>query len=217
MSRPDLLVIRHGETQWNRDGRLQGRQDQPLTLNGVRQAMAVAATLRPVVAGMSDPVFWVSPLGRARQTASLLADSWGEPFAGFRADERVVELSYGRWEGMTHAEFSAEYPKAFAAFEADRWQVPPPGGETWAALTQRLAAWLEELDGSRPHVLVTHSGCLRALRGIYTGAPQAEILAYREPQTTAYRLTAAGEEAIAVPERLLAENGCEGSGRTVAF
>lgn len=64
---PTLLVIRHGETQWNVAGRLQGSRDTPLTVNGVRQAQAVAVRLSETVADLADAAFWVSPLGRARQ------------------------------------------------------------------------------------------------------------------------------------------------------
>ncbi|MEW9807660.1 histidine phosphatase family protein [Mesorhizobium sp. ZMM04-5] len=214
---PTLLVVRHGETQWNVAGRLQGRLDTPLTVNGMRQALAVAARLAPAVAELEDPVFWVSPLGRARQTASILADIWSMPFAAFAEDPRLAERSYGAWEGMTLDEVEQDLPDQHRGNAADPWCYRMPAGETRTEHTDRLAGWLAALDTDRPHVAVTHSGCLRALRGLYTGAARDVILAYREPQTAAFLLTAGKEAQLDAPVALLRALGCDGEGRTVAI
>ena len=90
-----------------------------------------------------------------------------------------------------------------------------PGGESRTVLSGRLLAWLRTLDRDRPHVAVTHSGCLRALRGLYTRASRDEMLAYREPQTAAFFLTDRNERLFDVSPGLLRAFGCEGEGRTV--
>lgn len=212
---PTLLVIRHGETQWNVAGRLQGSRDTPLTANGVRQAQAVAVRLSETVAGLSDTAFWVSPLGRARQTASIFADIWSLPFECFGEEPLLAERCYGVWEGRLHSEIERDLPEQHDAHMYDPWDYSMPGGESRTMLTERLLAWLRTLDRNRPHVAVTHSGCLRALRGIYTRASPAEILAYREPQTSAFLLSAGSEHMLSVPTATLHAFGCEGEGRTV--
>ncbi|MGX5722402.1 histidine phosphatase family protein [Shinella zoogloeoides] len=212
---PTLLVIRHGETQWNVAGRLQGSRDTPLTVNGVRQAQAVAVRLSETVADMTDAAFWVSPLGRARQTASILADIWSLPFERFAEAPLLAERCYGVWEGRLHGEIERDLPEQYDAHAADPWDYSMPGGESRTALAERLREWLRSLDQSRPHVAVTHSGCLRALRGIYTAASPAEILAFREPQTSAFLLSESTERMLGVPKATLSAFGCEGEGRTV--
>lgn len=212
---PTLLVIRHGETQWNVAGRLQGSRDTPLTVNGVRQAQAVAVRLSETVADLADAAFWVSPLGRARQTASILADIWSLPFERFAEEPLLVERCYGAWEGRLHGEIERDLPEQYDAHAADPWDYSMPGGESRTALTERLRAWLRSLNQTRPHIAVTHSGCLRALRGIYTAASPMEILTYQEPQTSAFLLNGGAEYMLTVPRATLYAFGCEGEGRSV--
>ncbi|MCK5930955.1 MAG: histidine phosphatase family protein [Fulvimarina manganoxydans] len=214
---PEMLVIRHGETQWNVEGRLQGHGDSPLTLNGVRQTFAVAATLHAQLPDLAAARLWVSPLGRARQTASILAGAWDIPFDRFQVEPALAERSFGLWEGLTLAEVEANFPQDFAHHARDPWRYAIAGGETRAAFTSRLENWLATLEPSMSHVLVVHSGCLRALRGIVTGADRETILAYREPQTTALHLAEGRERLIDIEPALLGLFGCHGPGRTVAI
>lgn len=212
---PDIFVIRHGETQWNVAGRLQGRQNTPLTVNGTRQAIAVGLRLAERIGQRSKVKYWTSPLGRAEQTASILADTWHISFDSFERDAALVERAYGDWEGLSHAAIETERPDQYVAYSADRWDYAMPNGESQSALTARLSGWMNALDGDTTHVVVTHSGCLRALRGIYTNAARETVLGYREPQTTAVLLAAGGETLLDVPPAMLSVLGCEGQGRTV--
>ncbi|MFK0274360.1 histidine phosphatase family protein [Ensifer sp. NPDC090286] len=213
---PSLILIRHGETQWNVAGRLQGRKDTPLTANGVRQALAVGLRLAERIAEEDKNLtFWVSPLGRARQTASILADTWSIPFDRFAEAAALAERSYGAWEGLAHDEIERDLVDQYEAHSADPFDYSMPGGESRTALAARLEAWLDTLDRGRRHVVVTHSGCLRALRGIYTAASRDEILAYREPQTASFLLSSGRETMLDVPLNILRALGCDGAGRTV--
>lgn len=215
-SYPQILLIRHGETQWNRHRRLQGRMDAPLTLNGTRQCLAVATAAEAHLRSLSpNPRFWVSPLGRARQTASILADCWGIEFERFVEAPEIAERAYGAWEGSTLNEVKAEKPGEFDAYAADTWGYRVPGGESKDELFARIKAWLDRLDQRQAHVVVTHSGCFRALRALYTNAPRAVIDAYREPQTTAFLLQPAGEKEIVPAAALLRTCGVEGAGYSV--
>lgn len=212
---PNLILIRHGETQWNVAGRLQGRQDTPLTANGVRQALAVGLGLSERIAALGQVAFWVSPLGRARQTASILSDIWSVSFERFAHDDALVERAYGVWEGRSRDEIKRDLPDQYHAHTADPLDYAMPQGESRTMLTNRLSTWLSRLDHHQTHVVITHSGCLRALRGIYSGASQETVMAYREPQTASFLLAPGLETQIDVPASILREFGCEGEGRTV--
>lgn len=218
---PPILLIRHGETQWNRQGRLQGRRDAPLTLNGVRQCLAVATTVDPHLRGLTgnawagDACFWVSPLGRARQTASILADYWQIAFDRFIEAPDIVERAYGAWEGSTLNQVETDRPEEFRQHTTDPWRYRVPGGESKNELFARIESWLEGLDRRQAHVIVTHSGCFRAIRALCTRASHDAIAAYREPQTTAFLLQAGNETEIAPSASRLEEFDVEGTGHTV--
>ena len=210
-----VLIIRHGETQWNLQGKLQGRLDTPLTLNGVRQAMAIAVQHKSFIQETQDIQFWVSPLGRAKQTASILADLWEVPFSYFKEIPALAERGYGCWEGLSQEEIKATRAQEFESNSRDPWNFAMEGGESRAKLANRLHEWVEELSADSLHVAITHSGCLRSLRGLYTGVSLDVQLGYNEPQTTAVLLCEGREELIDVPSAVLTDFGCQGRGRTV--
>jgi probable phosphoglycerate mutase len=207
---PDLFVIRHTETQWNRQGRLQGQGDSPLTLDGIRQALAVGVTTASRLPVGDATRFWVSPLGRAMQTASILADVWGMPFSTFTVEPALVEMDFGQWEGRTLEEVALTRPDDFRQYRSDPWNYCVPDGESREMLSTRVQCWVSALDASVPHVVVTHRGCARTLRGLYSGDAKNGILHYNEPQTTSYWLTANGVRAVDVSPAVLRAVGCEG-------
>lgn len=212
---PDLIVIRHGETQWNVAGRLQGRKDTPLTNNGVRQARAVGVRLADTITSHKRLKFWSSPLPRALQTTSILADIWAVPFEKFTQAPILMERCFGVWEGYTSDEIRSNLPDQYQEQEADPWGYAMPHGESRNELTRRMQTWLSGLERETPHVVVTHSGCLRALRGIYTKASAETMLAYSEPQTASFLLSSGSETMLEIPAGILRAMGCEGAGTTV--
>lgn len=202
---PTILLIRHGETQWNIEGRLQGGQDAPLTLNGFRQICAVAENTRDIWMALSAAAavsYITSPLGRARQTSSILADCWGIPYSDFQCHDAIAERNYGAWEGMTLPEVSRSRPTEFDAHQDDIWGYQVPGGESKNQLCARIKHWLSHLSTDQPYVVVTHSGCFRLIRGLYVGASAMEMDAYREPQTTSYLLGDGNARECAMPKEL---------------
>jgi probable phosphoglycerate mutase len=175
MRAPTIYFIRHGETEWNAAGRFQGWREIPLNARGRAQAAHVGGVLRDLVARRAaDPArlaYVASPLGRARETMELMRTALGVPPASYRADERLREIGYGAWEGLTVAEMAAAHPAVFAARNADKWQVAAPGGETYAALAARLKEWAGSL--TLDTVAVAHSGTARALMVALGVAPAA--------------------------------------------
>jgi probable phosphoglycerate mutase len=175
MRAPTIYFVRHGETEWNAAGRFQGWRDIPLNARGRVQAARAGVILGDLMArGAHDPArlgYVASPLGRARETMELMRAALGVPPASYRADERLREIGYGEWEGLTVAEMEAAHPAVFAARKADKWQVAAPGGETYAAIALRLKDWIASL--TQDTVAVAHSGTARALMVALGVAPAA--------------------------------------------
>lgn len=195
---PTLYYIRHGETAWNAEGRFQGRKDIPLNEKGRAQASAAGAILLDLM-GLNAHVpadlhYVSSPLGRARVTMDLLRTSLGLPEQGYALDERIREISWGNWEGLTSSEMEAHDAVTFAARAKDRWGVTAPGGETYTELTERVSAWLGELTTDT--VAVGHGGTMRALMvatGVAkpidaadTAIEQGVVYAFRDGAMTKY-------------------------------
>jgi broad specificity phosphatase PhoE len=162
---PVVYYIRHGETAWNAEGRLQGTQDIPLNDLGRRQAATAGLILADLLArdgrGRPSPAFVASPRVRARSTMELVRGSLQLPARDYAIDGRLREIAYGQWEGSTLAEIKAADPEIFATRQACKWTVPPPGGESYAAVEARVRDWYGELEGDI--VAVAHGGTARAL------------------------------------------------------
>ncbi len=166
MAAPTIYYIRHGETDWNVAGRLQGRQDVPLNARGRAQAAHCGEVLRDLFARENrDPAaldFVSSPLGRARQTMELARPGLGLGAEGYRIEPRLIEISFGNWEGFTIAQLRERDPQRIAAREHDKWHfVAPGGGESYKAVAARMRVWY---DGLRQETVVTaHGGTARGL------------------------------------------------------
>lgn len=135
-----LILIRHGQTDWNLDGRYQGQADPPLNEAGLAQAQALAMTLR--VRGQSVTALYSSDLRRACQTAEIIAASLGRPV---RLEARLREIHQGEWEGLRHDEVLARYPGDWAARRCDPLHSHPPGGESVAEVAARVWAAANEV------------------------------------------------------------------------
>ncbi len=144
-----LVLLRHGATDWNAAGRLQGRADIALSDAG-RAAYAGCA----VPATYRDRLWYVSPLRRAQETAALLGL---KP----RVEPALIEMDWGGYEGHTLAELRARYGAAFAANEDRGLDLQPPDGESPRQVQQRLLPWLRSLPGDAG--AVTHKGVIRAV------------------------------------------------------
>lgn len=180
---PILYVIRHGETEWNRLGRLQGQTDTPLNDTGRAQAGEAGRRLAKVVdAGRLPHLhFAASPLRRASETMTLLRAELGLlPADAFARDARLRELCFGRWEGLTWAQVRTDHPGDAAARSRNIWDFAPPEGESYAQLGERLDAWLGERTGDT--AFVTHGGVIRALMVIRAGVPAHEAGRFDVPQ-----------------------------------
>lgn len=161
---PTIWFVRHGQTDWNVQGRLQGQRDTPLNATGLVQAAEAAARLAQVAGDrLAEADFLASPLSRATRTIEVLQANLALPDAGYRTDARLKEIGFGSWEGSTWAEIRRWDPGGAAARDRDRWAFRPrgAGAESYGMLAERVAPLLSELD--RPTVIVAHGGVARAL------------------------------------------------------
>ncbi|MCO5150225.1 MULTISPECIES: histidine phosphatase family protein [unclassified Shinella] len=158
-----IYMIRHGQTAWNAEGRLQGQKDIPLNETGRRQAAGNGAALKGILgAAAADFDFVASPLGRTRETMEILRRAMGLDPLAYRTDDRLVELSFGDWEGHTLPELMAEAPARVEERSHAKWNFIPPGdaAESYEILSWRIASWLANVRG--PTVCVSHGGVFRA-------------------------------------------------------
>jgi len=158
-SRPPVYFIRHGETDWNRQGLIQGWVDTPLNSQGHAQAQSVARALAAVPEFSPDFNFVVSPLQRARQTMGYIAEALALEPEQIDVDDVVKELRFGVWEGKPFWELKAS--PLYPAHPEDRYFWRPAGGESYADGHLRLRDWLDQLD--RPTVVVAHGAIGRCL------------------------------------------------------
>jgi len=170
-----LFLIRHGQSTWNRDRRIQGQLDPPLSNEGRRQAALLGARL----AGHKFSGFYASDLKRAFETAEVVGAAVGlqpEPMEALR------EIYLGEWEGLSTEEIADRYPDAWA-----RWGAAPdwdlvPGGEGAAAFDARVAAVLEEILRRHQHgdaLVVTHGGVIQIALHRIVGRPPQGIFPFR--------------------------------------
>ena len=161
----DLVVWRHGRTEWNDAGRFQGHLDPPLDAVGRRQARAAV----PSLLALSPGLVVSSDLARARETAAFL----GLPV---EVDARLREIDVGEWGGLTRPEIEERFPDTYAAWLRGE-DVRREGGETLAEVAERASAAVLSFAGSvgagRPLVVVTHGGTARALVVSLLGLPIA--------------------------------------------
>jgi broad specificity phosphatase PhoE len=165
MAPPVIYYIRHGETDWNVEGRLQGHHDVPLNARGRAQATLCGEILRDLFARDGrDPEsldYVSSPLGRARQTMELARIALGLVAGGYAIEPRLTEISFGDWEGFTIAELRNRDPQRIAQREHDKWHFIAPGGESYKAVSERMHAWYGGL--TRDVVVTAHGGTARGL------------------------------------------------------
>ena len=157
--RPPIYFIRHGETDWNRLGLIQGWTDTPLNAQGHVQARAVAQALTSVPGFSPDCNFMVSPLLRAKQTMGYMAETLGLEPSQISIEPAVKELGFGVWEGQLFWELKAS--PTYPAHPEDRYAWRPVNGESYEDGHRRINAWLDRLD--RPTVVVAHGAIGRCL------------------------------------------------------
>jgi probable phosphoglycerate mutase len=192
-----ILLVRHGETRWNLERRIQGRLDSPLTQRGVAQAQAVGRLLRRLPEAEFARIV-ASPLGRAQRTAELIR---GHLTARpeLIIDDRLREISAGSWDGLTFRDIEQCSPGIFDGDGRHEWYFRAPGGETYDGFAARLAEWLNERSPEPLVIAITHGVVSRVLRGLYAGLPREVALMLPVPQDKVFWLRGGVIEELVVP------------------
>lgn len=183
---PPIIFIRHGETDWNRAKRIQGRADVGLNDVGRGQARAIACRLKELIGDAGRHEFHCSPLLRARQTMAAVLAEFGLADDCVRYDERLSERAFGLFDGRTWPElFAAAGDPAVDPEAYHRWR--PEIGEGYPEVAERVGCWLVTL--SRPAIVVSHSGVSRILRGLLLGLAQRDVVHLPVPQHRFFRVS----------------------------
>ena len=147
-----ITIIRHGETDWNVQGRYQGQADPPLNKRGFKQAYELAGKLT----NSNLQLIYSSPLLRASQTAQIIIDHLQIPV---HTDARFSEINQGDWQTRLRSEIEDLYPDLFQRWETEPWEVTPPGGEHLTEVQSRVYAAIDDIVDHHPDQrigLVTH-------------------------------------------------------------
>lgn len=188
---PTIILLRHGETAFNREGRIQGQADSALTVKGTEQAFRYGLAIRGLIAGESGWRVVSSPLGRCAQTTGILCEVAGLDASAVAFDPRLMEVNTGSLSGKLKSELS---PDASTGTGLDHWVFRSPDGESHQAVSTRLASWLTSLMPGEKIICVSHGIAGRVIRGIYLGLDPAEAMRSDSPQDALFILRAGNME-----------------------
>jgi len=185
---PVIYVIRHGQTPWNAEHRLQGQADTDINETGRSQADRNGRMLADLIGRGEGFDFVASPMRRTRETMERVRRAMGLPENGYRVDERLKELHFGDWQGHTFAELEQADPGLSQRRDRDKWAFLPPGkgAESYVMLTERIRPWLEGV--STPTICVAHGGIIRAILNLRTGLSARDASMMDVPQDRILRL-----------------------------
>ena len=185
---PLVYIARHGQTAWNAERRLQGQADTDINERGREQATQNGRRLAELIGNPADFDFVASPMRRTRETMELMRAAMGLDPSAYRTDPRLVELSFGDWQGFTFAELEERVPGSTKSRRGAKWDFQPPGegAESYEMLLERVKPWFDALD--RPTVCVTHGGVMRCFFRFVTGISKQEAASLEIQQDRLLRL-----------------------------
>jgi len=178
-----LYLCRHGQTDWNAAGRLQGQSDIPLNDTGREQARRNGQVMRErLTEHGGELAFLASPMIRAFETMEIVREAMGLPRPGFPTDERLREIHFGDWQGFDIPQLRALDPNAVKRRGSEKWRFVPPGrsAESYATLAERIAPVFRELD--RDTLVVAHGGITRSFLHAFCGMPEEKAAHIEIPQ-----------------------------------
>lgn len=172
---PRLYFLRHGETDWNRAGRLQGNTETSLNARGRAQARTLSDHMRSLAGDqLAGLPFYSSPMQRTRQTMEILREGLDLERGAYIAVDALREIGFGAWEGRSWPEIRTRDPIGARDRDRDRWSFCPPGGESYEMVSQRVATWLESID--HDCCVVSHGGIARVMLVLCGGLTPAEAV-----------------------------------------
>lgn len=196
MAGPLIYYIRHGQTDWNAEQRYQGQRDIPLNETGREQAKQNGRKLAELLGAAKGYVFISSPLWRARETMEIIRGEMGLDPSTYEIDDRLIEVSYGDFEGSTQAEIKARDRETYYERKRNMWTFRPNNGESQADITGRISQWIGSLADDQNYVVTAHGAVGRVMRHIAAGVPEEQLSKYSFPQDQFFRFFEGREELI---------------------
>jgi broad specificity phosphatase PhoE len=199
-----LYFVRHGRTEWNAAGRMQGQLDSSLDELGRRQAEVHGRLL----ADVGIEAIYASPLARARETVEIV-----RRFVDLspRFDDRIMEWNCGEWSGQLRAEVAERWPEEWAALAADPYRYRGPGCENYPDMTARVAPFVEAVvaDPAQSIAVISHGMIGRVMVGLLMCFDERDMIGFRQPNDVIYRvrLLGTGETASPCLDRYVAGEG----------
>jgi probable phosphoglycerate mutase len=190
-----LYFARHGQTEANLAKRFSGKRDTPLTALGRDQAHEIGQVLKRELGARPEIACVSSPLARARTTMEIARGALELPRDGYVLDPRIQEIDLGAWDQLTQEQARALDPAYYDRRARDKWNVPAPGGESYADVAVRLTGWVNELKTDS--FAVSHGAATRILRGLFAGLDASRMSALSEPQGVVFRVR--GSEVVQLP------------------
>ena len=175
----NIFLFRHGQTEWNLEGRFQGQLDSPLTPKGRVQARENAHKVVEHIGDIESIKIFSSPLGRAKSTAHIVCDELGISRDRIKFENRIMEFNYGVFEGKRKQDLIAS--EAFKAREQNKWFYKIEGGESYEIVAQRVQSFLNSIAEEEEVIVIAHEMVNRTLRGLYLDLAKEEILKFRQP------------------------------------
>ncbi|EHH1050417.1 TPA: histidine phosphatase family protein [Vibrio parahaemolyticus] len=173
-----IFVLRHGETEFNADKKLQGHCNSSLTSKGSDQARRVGTTLKQYVENRPFRVY-SSTLGRALQTSQIVCEELNYSYENLNKEPRLKEFSLGEWEQRTIPSLEQEIPNLLAQND---WYLQAPNCETYESVRERLSSWLSDVAHDEDIVVVSHGLTGIVLRGLLLGMDYTQVWQQDLPQ-----------------------------------
>ncbi|MCX8797971.1 histidine phosphatase family protein [Vibrio parahaemolyticus] len=173
-----IFVLRHGETEFNADKKLQGHCNSSLTSKGSDQARRVGTTLKQYVENRPFRVY-SSTLGRALQTSQIVCEELNYSYENLNKEPRLKEFSLGEWEQRTIPSLEQEIPNLLAQND---WYLQAPNCETYESVRDRLSSWLSDVTHDEDIVVVSHGLTGIVLRGLLLGMDYTQVWQQDLPQ-----------------------------------
>ncbi|WP_342578466.1 histidine phosphatase family protein [Psychrobacillus sp. FSL K6-2843] len=184
-----IYLFRHGETQYNTQGRYQGELDSTLTEDGINQVKMNARILKSLI---KDPNEWEiisSPLGRAVESTKIICETIGYEFSKVKIDIRLSEVAVGSWAGLTLEQIEVGWKNNMENTNLYNWYFNSPDGESYDTVVKRLSSWFKDIENLPNVIVVSHGLTGRVLRGVYSNLSKEEALKLEVSQRTFFKLS----------------------------
>lgn len=184
-----IYLLRHGETELNVKGRYQGELDSALTSDGIEQVKKNAKLLKILIDNPKEWEFISSPLGRAQQSTDIVCEVIGYDRNKVKMDDRLKEVSVGKWAGLTTKEIEKSWPELMENTNNYNWYFNSPSGESYNSVVERVSEWLHSIQNKEKVIVMSHGLTGRIIRGVYQGITKDQALVLEVSQNTFFKLS----------------------------